>query len=56
MSTSRMKVALTNSQNQRTCVSRKWMNVGLGRKELRSQVQSSAASVTGASQLGPTQK
>lgn len=31
MSVSRMKVALTKSQSQRPCVSRKWMKEGLGR-------------------------
>lgn len=53
MSMSRMKVALTNSQNQRPCVSRKWKKEGLGRKEVRSQVHSSAAGAVGAAQLGP---
>lgn len=42
MSVSRMKVALTKSQSQRPCVSRKWMKEGLGRKVVRSQVHISA--------------
>lgn len=37
-----MKVALTKSQSQRPCVSRKWMKEGLGRKVVRSQVHISA--------------
>lgn len=47
MSMSRMKVALTNSQNQRPCVSRKWRKEGLGRNEFRSQVHSSAVGTVG---------
>lgn len=43
MSVSLMKEAFTNSQNQRPCVSRKWVNEGLGLRKFRSHVQSSAA-------------
>lgn len=43
MSVSRMKVALTSSQNQRPWVSRKWTKEGLGRSASRNQVQNSAA-------------
>lgn len=53
MSMSRMKVALINSQNQRPCVSRKWMKEGLGRNEVRSQVHRSAARAVGATQSCP---
>lgn len=54
MSMSRMKVALTNSQTQRPCVSRKWRTEGLGRSEFRSQVHSSAAGNNGSAQSGPS--
>lgn len=54
MSMSRMKVALTNSQTQRPCVSRKWRTEGLGRSEFRSQVHSSAAGDNGSRSVGPS--
>lgn len=53
MSISRMKVALTKSQSQRPCVSRKWVAEGLGRNKFRSQVHSSAAGAVEATQVGP---
>lgn len=56
MSVSLMKEEFTNSQNQRPCVSRKWVNEGLGRRKFRSQVQSSAAGTIGASESIPSDK
>lgn len=51
-----MKVAFTNSQSQYPCVSRKWVNEGLGRREFRSQVQISAAGMVGATESIPSGK
>lgn len=56
MSTSRMKVAFTNFQNHWPCVSRKWVNEGLGRREFRSQVQISAAGMVEATESIPSDK